>query len=954
MVLKFVNSGQPSRTARFPAWLRVAAMIFSLTQLDLLRAQNDPHPHSDPVGAAMPSLAFQSVNDFQGQLGGVIGRRLKANLDQWLLPAPISNPGMIEMFRVRDRAPAPNLVPWAGEFVGKYLISAIQSLRLTGSEALTNRVRELVAELISTQADDGYLGPFPKATRLTGHWDLWGHYHCMQALLDWHEMTGDPAAWEACRKMADLMCRTFLDQPRRVFDAGSQEMNMAVIHGLGRLYRESGEPRYLRLMREIETDWERAGDYLRTGLAGVEFFQTPRPRWESLHDLQGLMELYRATGREEYRRAFEHHWRSIARWDVHNTGAFSSGEQATGNPYAPGAIETCCTVAWMALTLDELKLTGDPLAADELERSTFNAAAGAQHPSGRWWTYNTPMNGTREASAHSIVFQARAGTPELNCCSVNGPRTLGLLSKWALMRAPDGLVVNYYGPGTFQTRLADDTPVVLTAETDYPVEGHVALTVRPAAARKFTLKLRVPAWSRETRVRVNAESFPNPRPGHYLDLDRLWQPGDRVDLEFDFGLRAVPGDRECTGQASLYRGPLLLAYDQKWSGLDEGELPGLDLRRLSEARRMKHDPGSEGEVSAPWLRVELPTGGNSVLRLCDFASAGASGVRYRSWLPALHAPPPPPVTRFPADGATITAGRSWFKWTTHTNARLLDYRLVVAPTSDFESPVIEWSGLKENRALLDPTRKKSLEPDRWYYWKIVARNAEGETESVRPPARFKVDPRLEPTAEDLSDGTLARPDGTMIRARLRGGAEPEFGVLKRATGFASAPGPGGGDAGAVALNGRDGTLVYTLEEFPEEDYSMTVQVRVRRWPEHRLGQIFSGWTASMDDPLRVCVENGKLFARIEAQTFFSTEGAPMETNRWYRLAVIKRGGQLRLYLDGRGAGTASVPAFVRTAARDVALGGNPHFSGPEFLAADFSDFAFYNRALSEAELKAGK
>jgi DUF1680 family protein len=76
----------------------------------------------------------------------------------------------------------------------------------------------------------------------------------------------------------------------------------------------------------------------------------------------------------------------------------------------------------MAITIDYLQLTGDSRAADDLELTTLNGGLGAQHPSGRWFTYNTPMDGVREASAHTIVFQSRAGTPELNCCSVNGPR----------------------------------------------------------------------------------------------------------------------------------------------------------------------------------------------------------------------------------------------------------------------------------------------------------------------------------------------------------------------------------------------------------------------------------------------------------------------------------------------------------------------------------------------------
>ena len=85
-----------------------------------------------------------------------------------------------------------------------------------------------VADLIATQAEDGYLGPFPESQRLLGNWDLWGHYHVMQALLLWHQQTGDVSALRACRRAADLICQTYLDQPRRVFDAGSRLENNTV------------------------------------------------------------------------------------------------------------------------------------------------------------------------------------------------------------------------------------------------------------------------------------------------------------------------------------------------------------------------------------------------------------------------------------------------------------------------------------------------------------------------------------------------------------------------------------------------------------------------------------------------------------------------------------------------------------------------------------------------------
>jgi hypothetical protein len=40
---------------------------------------------------------------------------------------------------------------------------------------LSQQVSNVVAEFIATQAEDGYLGPFPKNVRLKKDWDLWGH-----------------------------------------------------------------------------------------------------------------------------------------------------------------------------------------------------------------------------------------------------------------------------------------------------------------------------------------------------------------------------------------------------------------------------------------------------------------------------------------------------------------------------------------------------------------------------------------------------------------------------------------------------------------------------------------------------------------------------------------------------------------------------------------------------------
>src|SRR6266404_5449129 len=213
--------------------------------------------HSIGVAQLLPDRGRLQLDSFSHAhfiFAGPVGERVEANVENWLLRAPQANPGMLEMFRMRDRQPVPQLVPWAGEFVGKYLISAVQALRMIDDPRLRLQVSNVVAAFIATQADDGYLGPFPKDIRLLKNWDLWGHYHALSALALLHQHTGDPAALAAARKAADLICQSYLDTGRRVFDAGDAEMNMSILTGMAMQHRITGAPRYLRMAREVEKD----------------------------------------------------------------------------------------------------------------------------------------------------------------------------------------------------------------------------------------------------------------------------------------------------------------------------------------------------------------------------------------------------------------------------------------------------------------------------------------------------------------------------------------------------------------------------------------------------------------------------------------------------------------------------------------------------------------------------
>jgi len=606
----------------------------------------------------VPTKLRLDFNDF-------IGNRLKVNLEEWLLKAIDNNPAIIGMFKLRENNSQLNLDIWSGEYLGKFLIGAILCWKINRNKPLKELIEQIIIEISKIQGIDGYLGPFSKDKRFFGiikkfiksDWlelstfegttdihrilktirvtplyegnvcDLWGHYHIMLGLWYWYCETGNKQSYKICIKAADLICNIFLDSKKAISDAGSYEFNMAIIHIFCLLYKKVSNPKYLKIINKIESEWnkEGAGNYLASAIIGKEFFEIPRPRWESLHSIQALAELYYITGDEKYRKAFEHFYWSIVKYDRHNTGGFSSGEQARGNPYDPRVIETCATIAWITLNVDMLRLTGNSAIADELELSTFNAMIGSQSKSGRWWTYNTPMDGFRKAFYQDVNWQCLPGGPELNCCYTNASRGLGILSEWAILKSDNKFMINYYGPCSFEFLLPSGNYIKIVQETIYPKNGQIVFKILLRKSEKFALNLRIPNWSKNTFLAINNKKFFNITPGKYFSIDRVWGNNDIVHLKLDMDFHFWIGDNECSGKTSIYTGPILLSFDEHFNSKT---LKNLQTIHFSIFKNKFQKIDQEDT----WLLFKFSLDNKNNLFLCDFASAGSYGSYYKTWL----------------------------------------------------------------------------------------------------------------------------------------------------------------------------------------------------------------------------------------------------------------------------------------------------------------------------------
>lgn len=569
------------------------------------------------------------------KLKGAMGERFDANMKNWLLTAPYENPGMLQMYFRRNQ-PHQQLVPWYGEFSGKYLTCVALCYSMEPNQDLKRTGDYVVEQLSSAQDKDGYLGVWPDQEKLKGKnqagdktWDAWAHYHNMLGLYFWNKATGNIQALDIIEKAIGCLYEFFVVQNHKI-DEDKDGTDAAIGHICALLYREIKDKRCLELVQKTFAAFEEedGGDYYRAGLERIPFYQMKRTRWECLHAIETIKESYLLTGKDEYKKSFVNIWDGILRNDIHNTGGFTSGERACGNPYDLRAIETCCTIAWMQLCIDALEITDDPFVADQLELSTWNALLGAQQPSGRSFTYNTPMEGQRLASAHDIVFQAVAGSSELNCCSVNGSRGFGMIGQWGLKAKEEQITLNYYGSYEAEVETDKKDIVTITQTGSYPFGSDLQIRISASEDYQGTLRLRIPFWSENTLIKYNGKQIESVQAGTYHLLEGV-KNGALIDIEFDMSPHFWQGDRELTGRTSAYIGPILLAYDQRFNN---GAEKNADLR-VSEFAPRKTEC-SDALYPEPYLLVEAKAINGEAIILCDFATAGQTGTSYTTWLSA--------------------------------------------------------------------------------------------------------------------------------------------------------------------------------------------------------------------------------------------------------------------------------------------------------------------------------
>ena len=553
---------------------------------------------------------------------------------------------------------------WQTEFWGKYMHTAVPVWQMTGDAELLRRLDASVAAIVATQEPDGYIGDCAPECRPDAKYDVWCVKYTLLGLLHYYDGTGDRKALDAAARLGDYLIGQFGEngkskKPLRAVCGCIGQQSGSVLEPVVWLYRRTGEKRFLAFAETVLRELCDAEDGPRL-LANADVPVGARvckvkPAWcdwkpdlvlrkayEQMSCYQGMIEYYEVTGRREYLDAAVKTAASIASTEINVAGGAAAGEfwygGATNQTRRLSMMqETCVLTTWMRLCEKLLTLTGEPRWADELEKTFYNAYLASMTREADVFAAYMPLTGYRSRGYHNCFRYT-------NCCNENGPRGYLTVLRSLLQANGDAAILNLYVSGDAKVKLpATGEDVSFYVYTTYPRDSRVQIWNRTPGTRTFALRLRIPAFSAKTTVRLNGEKLDvQAAPGAYCEIRRAWRNSDEVELTFDMPVVM----HRLNEHVAFTRGPICLARDSRFhdGALDDeirvNQLKPVDLQTFRLER--SDDPDRFLALAArlpAGSHVEDPDNGfPPTIHFTDFASAGnpwSPENRYQVWLPEL-------------------------------------------------------------------------------------------------------------------------------------------------------------------------------------------------------------------------------------------------------------------------------------------------------------------------------
>jgi len=411
--------------------------------------------------------------------------------------------------------------------------------------------------------------------------DWWPRMVMLKVLTQYHELTGDPRVMPLMTRYFHYQLQALPTRPLR--DWGRMRWQDELLSVLW-LYQRTNDATLLelaQLLKQQGYDWQGMfahfpftqktdADALRKQAGGSDAFM--QDLGLQVHGVNVAQSLKASpvwsvvSGQAIDRDAVHHQLQMLDTYHGLPNGMFSADEHLAGRSPSQGT-ELCTVVETMFSLELALALTGDAMLGDRLERIAFNALPAALTDDMWAHQYNQQPNQV-ECSLHREPWTTDGPEsnlfglePNFRCCTANFHQGWPKFANSLWMATADqGLTAMSYAPCTVTT-VVRGTAVIIEQASDYPFRQTVSISLKPQHAVAFPLRLRIPAWSRETRIAVNGR--PIETTAGFTTIERTWAPGDTVEVAFNADVVVARG---YNGALSFSRGALVYALpiEENW------------------------------------------------------------------------------------------------------------------------------------------------------------------------------------------------------------------------------------------------------------------------------------------------------------------------------------------------------------------------------------------------------
>jgi uncharacterized protein len=463
-----------------------------------------------------------------------------------------------------------------GHFLGHWLSAAAHLIASTGDPEIKVKADSIVSELGRIQKRNGgeWVGSIPEKylVQIAEGKSIWAPQYTLHktlmGLVDMARYGGNPQALEIAKNFSRWFHRWTRDIPREKMDDILDVETSGMLEVWAELLDLTGDPMY----RDLLETYTRSRLFDRL-LAGEDPL-TNRHANTTIPEAIGAARAYEVTGDVKWRRIAEAYWKKA----VTDRGTFCTGGQTAGEIWTPpfefsarlsDKNQEHCTVYNMMRLADFIfRWTGDPAAADYIERNLYNGILAQQNKNTGMVTYFLPLH----AGAKKTW-----GTPTADfwCCHGSLVQAHTLHNRYIYYESDRGLTVAQYIPSTVRW-FRDGTGITVGQSFDpqsgshtspkgsdgpprRPDEWVVQLKVDCDKPAEFAVDLRLPGWlAGPAVIEVNGTPvrITSRQPG-FQSIRRTWShDAVRIRLPKTITVSPIP---DMPDMVAFLDGPVVLA-----------------------------------------------------------------------------------------------------------------------------------------------------------------------------------------------------------------------------------------------------------------------------------------------------------------------------------------------------------------------------------------------------------